>query len=329
MKKVAFIGGGAWGGALAIACANAGRDVIVWDRSLEVVASINNQKRFPAHPDVILSNKISATNNIENLKGADAFFITTSIAGARDVLAQMKDIIGKKPVVMTSKGLELSTGLLAFQVAQEFLGETAKIALLAGPNFAHDIARGKISTTVIFSKQKAISKALAEAIACDFFRPYQSTDIIGGSICGVVKNIIAIAAGISDGMGLGENARAAIITRGLAEMSRLVLKMGGKKETVMGLAGVGDLFLTASSMKSRNYSLGFGIGQGQTVEEIMATRSATTEGLLSASAIQILANKFQIEMPLSTAVNTIVSSNISPTEIVKQLMTRPLKKEQD
>lgn len=326
-KKIAFIGGGAWGGALAIVCAKAGRDVIVWDINSQVVEAVNHRHEFPVHSGIALSEKIVATNDMHDLAGADAFFVTTSIAGARDVLGKMKTIIGDVPVVMTSKGLEHSTGLLAFQVAEELLGPEAKVALLAGPNFASDVAKGKISATVLFSKYPEVAKMLAEALASEVFRPYQSTDITGGSVCGVVKNIIAIAAGISDGMGLGENSRAAIITRGLAEMSRLVLKMGGKAETVAGLAGVGDLFLTASSMQSRNYSLGFGIGQGKTVEEIMKTRTATTEGLLSASVINLLAEKYQVEMPLSAAVYEVTSGRFSPAETVKRLMSRPLKEE--
>lgn len=329
MHNIGIVGAGAWGTALAQALAVGGRDVLMWAREPEAVQSINeNHENALFMKGIRLDEKIKATDSISQLSACDTLLIVTPAQHVRATLESLKgDIAEGKPVVICAKGIELSTGLLMSQVAEEEVPK-ATIAILTGPTFASEIVRNKPSAVTIAARDKDVAQEIREGLASRNLRTYVTDDLYGAQIGGAIKNVIAIACGAIIGRGLGESARAALLTRGLAEMSRLSMAIGAKKETLMGMCGVGDLVLTCTSMESRNYSLGYLLGQGKTLEDIMNERQgkSVTEGIHTAEALVTMAKKHAVDMPICETVHKCVSGQYNIDDSIAAMLDRPLRK---
>jgi glycerol-3-phosphate dehydrogenase (NAD(P)+) len=325
MEKIGIIGAGSWGTALAQCFANSEKDVLVWAREPEIVDSINQSNENTLFtPGVTLNKNIKATDSLSRIADCDTLLLVTPAQYVRSTLHAIKaEIAEGKPIVICSKGIELDTGFLMTQVAQEE-APNATIAILTGPTFASEIIRGLPSAVTIAARDKDVAQEIRDGIASKTLRPYITDDLIGAQIGGAVKNVIAIAAGVLYGRGLGESARSALVTRGLAEMARLASAMGAKKETLMGMCGIGDLMLTCSSMQSRNFSFGVQLGEGKTVEEILAERKAVTEGVHTAKALIVLAKKHAVDMPISEGVHKCLIEHTPVEEAITHILERPL-----
>lgn len=328
MNTIGIIGGGAWGTALAQVQAVNGKDAILWAREADVVASINadhENKMFL--PGIPLHNNLRATGNLADIAKADAILLVPPAQHLRSTLEALKDFLNPEtPLVICAKGVEINTGILLSQVAYEVLPK-AKIAILTGPTFAAEIARGLPSAVTLAMKDKNESEALAAALSSRALRMYASDDILGAQIGGAVKNVIAIGCGIIEGKKLGDSARAALVTRGLAEITRLANALGAKKETLMGMCGVGDMILTCSSIQSRNFSLGVALGQGRKLEDILGERNSVTEGVYTAKALSVMAKNNAVEMPISQALNACLSEGADIDEMIEKMLDRPVKAE--
>jgi glycerol-3-phosphate dehydrogenase (NAD(P)+) len=322
------IGAGAWGTALAHAYANEGHDVTLWAREESVIASINdhhmNDDFLPNHP---LCPALKVTGDLQSVLKADAILLVTPAQYIRATLRGLKDQLHPDtPLIICAKGIEIETGSLFSQIMFEEIPHIP-YAIFTGPTFAAEVAKDHPVAMTLAVSQKEWGTKLQTLLAAKTIRPYLSEDLIGTQIGSAVKNVIAIACGIVNGCGLGESTRAAILTRGLSEMARLAVAMGGKRETLMGMCGVGDMILTCSSMQSRNFSFGAMIGQGKTVQEILDSRNSVTEGVYTAKALQVLARKNAIEMPICQAVYDAVIDQKPIKEIMNDLLGRPLKPE--
>lgn len=326
MNKIGVIGAGAWGTALAQSLAGAGRDVIMWAREPEIVKSINEDHENTLFlKGIKLHENIKATDSLTAAAQADVILITTPAQHVRSTLQSLKADVGEgKPFVICSKGIEIETGMLMSQVAKEVV-PNGSFAILTGPTFATEIASGLPSAVTIACADKDIGAQLQEALSSRILRTYLTDDVIGAQVGGAVKNVIAIACGVIHGKGLGESARAALVTRGLAEMSRLANAMGGKKETLMGQCGVGDLILTCSSMQSRNFSLGAALGEGKTLADILASRNSVTEGVHTAKALVVMAKNNAVDMPIAAAVNGCLNDGLSVQDTIEKMLDRPLR----
>jgi len=329
MNKVGVIGAGAWGTALAQSICNAGRDVIIWARESEVAESIQTHHENSLYlKGIPLNERLQATADIHDLSDVDALLIVTPAQFIRQTLENFKDVIADKPFIICSKGIELKTGLLMSEViADTFPEGSAKAAYLSGPTFATEIAKGLPCAVTLAMEDTALGEELVNLIGSRTLRTYLSNDIIGTQIGGAIKNVIAIACGVVEGRGMGESARCALITRGLAEMGRLAKAMGAQKSTLMGMCGVGDLMLTCSSMQSRNYSFGFKLGKGQSMEDILNGRIAVTEGVHTAKALKVMAQNNAVDMPISSAVYDFIEIGASIEEVMAKTLDRPLRKE--
>lgn len=329
IKKIGVIGAGAWGTALAQSMANAGRNILVWARENDVVESINHKHENTLYlPSIRLNEMIKATHNENDLNDCDLFLITTPAQHVRAVLEQMKNRLADKPFVICAKGIEIETGHLMSEVVEEII-PNAKVGFLSGPTFAGEIARGLpcAVTLAMDEKHKEAGEKIVASMGSRTLRTYLADDIIGAQIGGSVKNVIAIAAGVIHGRGMGDSARCALVTRGLAEMGRLVKAMGAKKSTLMGMCGIGDLMLTCSSMQSRNFSLGVQLGEGKSLEEILGDRIAVTEGIHTAKALRVMAKGNAVDMPISKAVNDFINKGVPIDSIIESVLDRPLRKE--
>lgn len=329
MKKIGVIGAGAWGTALAQSIANAGRDVLMRAREEEVVKSINEENENILYlKSVSLNEKIKATINIHDLNDCDLFLVSTPAQHVRKTLEEMKEIFTEKPFVICSKGIEIETGNLMSEVVEEIIPD-AKAGYLSGPTFASEIGKGLpcAVTLAMEAKHKELGEEIVKAMGSRRLRTYLADDIIGAQIGGAIKNVIAIAAGVIHGRGMGESARCALVTRGLAEMGRLAKAMGAQKSTLMGMCGMGDLMLTCSSMQSRNFSLGVQLGEGKTLEEILGDRIAVTEGVHTAKALRVMARNNAVDMPISRAVYDFLHEGIEIDALIKNVLDRPLRKE--
>lgn len=328
MPSIGVIGAGAWGTALAQVFAKGGRDTTIWAREAEVIESINNSHENTMFlPDVALNENLKATGSLEDIAQKDIILVVTPAQFTRAMLIELKALIpAGKPVVICSKGVELDTGLLLSRVAEEVLPE-ATLAILTGPTFASEVARGLPCAVTIAVKTREIGQQIQDALGVKGFRPYITTDIIGAELGGAIKNVIAIACGIIEGRQLGESARAALVTRGAAEISRLAIAMGGQKETLLGMCGIGDLMLTCSSMQSRNFSLGVALGQGESLNQILESRKAVTEGVHTAKAALALAKRNAVDMPITEAVNKCLNEGVSIEDAIEHMLNRPFKYE--
>ena len=325
IKKISVIGAGAWGTALACVAARAGSEVTIWAMEEEVVETINSGYENTTYlPGITLPKGITASTQFDHVADADAILMVAPAQFVRSVLAKAKPHMAPgTPIALCSKGIERSTGKLMTTVLEEELPE-ALPAVLSGPSFAKDVASGLPTAVTLACEEAQVGKALVAALNLPTFRIYLSDDLIGAEIGGAVKNVLAIACGIVDGKKFGESARAALIARGFAEVKRFAVALGAQKETLSGLSGLGDLILTCSSPQSRNQSLGVALGEGQSLETIMANRKTVAEGVHSAHAVVTLAKQHSIDMPISEAVEDIVSGSKSVDEAIEALLARPV-----
>ncbi|MCA9267753.1 MAG: NAD(P)-dependent glycerol-3-phosphate dehydrogenase, partial [Planctomycetales bacterium] len=286
MAKVGVIGGGAWGTALAVTAARAGHDVTLWAREAEVVAAVNDTHVNSLFlPEVKLDPAIVATGDLAVVSTCELILLVPPAQHLRAVATAIKPHLTPTiPLIICAKGIELSTCALMTDVVADVLPGAPRL-VLSGPTFAKDVALGLPTAVTLATDQIELGRGIAERLASPGFRPYVSSDPVGVEVAGAAKNVFAIGCGIADGKGFGANARAALLTRGLAELVRLAVACGGKPETLMGLAGLGDLVLTATSMQSRNYSLGVALGQGKTLAEVLGARRSVTEGVTTAGAL--------------------------------------------
>jgi glycerol-3-phosphate dehydrogenase (NAD(P)+) len=325
LKKVGVLGGGAWGTALAAAMNRAGLETTIWAFEGSVALEINeNHENLTYLPGVKLDAGIKATNDLADFASMDIILSVTPAQHLRAMATKLKTHISDKTaMVICSKGIEVTSGKLLHQVLEDVLPNNP-IAILSGPTFAIEVARGQPCALTLACRDIAVAKEIANAIATPTFRPYQSDDIVGAQIGGAVKNVLAIATGIVSGLALGENARAAVITRGLAEMARFGDMYGAEQETLMGLSGLGDLVLTCSSTQSRNMSLGKAIGEGRTLQDIMQERNSVAEGAHTVEIVHKIASEKSIDMPITAAVHAILKEGKDVKSVMNELLARPI-----
>ncbi|MBW8297785.1 MAG: NAD(P)-dependent glycerol-3-phosphate dehydrogenase [Sphingopyxis sp.] len=319
------VGGGAWGTALAQLLAADGAPIRLWAREQDVVAAINAEHRNPVFlPGAALSGSLTATSALTDMANCDALLVVVPVPFLRAVLAELP--AGDAPLIFCSKGMEAGSFAFPIDMARE-LAPQRPHAVLSGPTFAHEVAAGLPTAITLAAADRDLAAAIAGAIARPHFRPYVSTDVIGAEIGGAIKNILAIACGIVDGAGLGLNARAALISRGFAEMTRFGLARGAQAETLAGLAGLGDLVLTCTSSNSRNFTLGQGLGRGEDAETLMADRRTVAEGAFSAPVIAAAARADGIDMPICDTVARLVAGETRVADAIQALLSRPLRSE--
>ena len=322
--KIGVIGGGAWGTALAQVAAHGDRPVRLWAREAEVVAAINDRHENPLFlAGVPLSPTIEATGSLDDLASCDALLVVAPAQHVRAVLTQLPR--SRAPLVLCAKGIEAGTRQLVGEIARDVLPD-APIAVLSGPTFAHEVAAGLPTAVTLACTDRDLRDRLADRLAGPAFRPYASSDVIGAEIGGAVKNVLAIACGVVEGAGLGQNARAALIARGFAEMTRFGLAKGARAETLAGLSGLGDLVLTCSSTSSRNFSLGVGLGQGKPAAALLADRRTVAEGAFTAPVLREAAAAAGIDMPVAEAVCALLDG-AAVAEVIHALLARPLREE--
>ena len=322
---IGVIGGGAWGTALAQVAAAAGGDVVVWARESQVRDGINGAHENPVFlPGIALSPSIRATDTLGALHGCEAILVVTPAQHMRAILAETPQ--GAAPLVLCAKGIEEATMSFLHDVAAP-MHPRAPIAVLSGPTFAHEVAAGLPTAVTLATADRSVGEQLRDLLARPHFRPYLSDDVVGAEIGGAVKNVLAIACGVVEGRGLGQNARAALISRGFAEMTRFGLACGAKLETLAGLSGLGDLVLTCSSTSSRNFSLGKGLGEGARAADLLADRKTVAEGAYTAPVLVRAAKRAGVEMPIAAAVCRLLAGEASVAETVEGLMARPLRSE--
>lgn len=327
---VGIIGGGSWGTALALAAHRAGSKVTLATRNKNVIASIGEHRINDIYlPHIFIDPDIMIADDFKQACDSEIVVMAMPSHCLRSACISISDYLPTQAsVVVGCKGIERGSLLLMHEVVQSVMPKNP-VAVISGPNFASEVARGKPSATTIACTDRDIGNRLVYAMGSKFFRPYLSDDIIGAQIGGALKNIIAIACGIAFGRQLGENARAALITRGYAEMVRLCLAKGGKQETLMGLSGIGDLILTCSSVHSRNTSFGLALSKGSPVGEVLVNEGrGVIEGAVSAESAHKLAIKHQLEMPICDTIYKILHENMEIEAAVNVLLDRPFKLEQ-
>ncbi len=330
MGPIAVLGAGSWGTALAIQLARRGREVRLWGRSaadLEAIAEHRENRRYL--PGAALPDSLAIFPDLgECVAGVSDILVSVPSHGLRETLELLKPSMHPDArVCWATKGFELSTGLLPHQVAAEVLGANRPMAVLSGPTFAKEVGVGLPTAMTIAANDDDFAAELAQAFSGDNFRAYTSDDIVGVEVGGAVKNVLAIGAGISDGLGFGANTRIALINRGLAEMTRLGVALGAQRETFMGLAGMGDLVLTCTDDLSRNRRMGLALARGLSIEEAQEEIQQVVEGVLAAKAVREVAERTGVEMPICNEIYRILYEGASPREAVGALMSRALKAE--
>jgi glycerol-3-phosphate dehydrogenase (NAD(P)+) len=324
VKRIGVIGGGAWGTALAQVAADGG-DTVLWAREPEVVESINSAHENRLFlPSVPLHPEIRATGELAELADCDALLVVTPAQHMRAVLAAMPRL--RVPLILCAKGMEEASAKLMHEVARSAQPGTP-LAVLSGPTFAHEVAARLPAAVTLAVDDRAVGEALRARLARPWFRPYLSDDVIGAEIGGAVKNVLAIACGVVEGRKLGLNARSALISRGFAEMTRFGLAQGARRETLAGLSGLGDLVLTCSSVSSRNFSLGKGLGEGRSAADLLADRRTVAEGAYTAPVLKRAAEAAGVDMPIVAAVCALLAGEAGVDEVVERLLSRPLRAE--
>jgi glycerol-3-phosphate dehydrogenase (NAD(P)+) len=328
MQSIGIIGGGAWGTALGLVALRAGREPLLWAREAEVVSAINERRENTLFlPGTTLDPRLRATGDIAEVASRDLLLLAAPAQHLRAIVGSLAPHLKPgTPVVVCAKGIEEHSGALLSEVVAQVLPQ-APMALLSGPTFAVEVATGHPTAITLATSDAALGQRLVHALGSRAFRPYHTDDVIGAQIGGAIKNVIAIACGIVVGRKLGDNARAALITRGLAEMARLALAKGGRAETLMGLSGLGDLTLTCTSLQSRNCSLGAALGEGKQLAEILAARRSVAEGVTSAAAASELAQRLSVEMPIVAAVDAILHRGAAIDTAIEGLLARPFRSE--
>jgi glycerol-3-phosphate dehydrogenase (NAD(P)+) len=319
--KLGIVGGGAWGTALAQVAATGGRETMLWALEPEVVDAVNARHENPVYlAGIPLDPAIRATSDLADLEQCDAWLMVTPAQHMRSVLERAGG--SDRPLVLCSKGIEEGSGVLLHRVATQAC-PGAPVGVLSGPTFAHEVAKGLPTAVTLAAENDGLAQQLRDRNAQPTFRVYLSDDVTGAEIGGAVKNVLAIACGVVEGKGLGQNARAALIGRGFAEMTRFGMALGAKRETLAGLSGLGDLVLTCSSTSSRNYFLGKGIGEGRAAAELMTNRKTVAEGAFTAPVLAKLARDKGIDMPIVAAVDALISGRASVDQVLDALLTRP------
>jgi glycerol-3-phosphate dehydrogenase (NAD(P)+) len=322
-SHIAVLGAGAWGTALALAAHAAGRDVTLWVREDDVLADIRAGKENRFLPGVSIPRGLKVTGDLAEAARADALLLAVPAQVLHGFAERLKPHLAKdQPVVICAKGIEKGSGKLVTEVAAECL-PGAPLAILSGPCFARDVARG-LPTALTIAARDDLATKLQAALGSATFRPYASDDMTGVALGGAAKNVYAIACGVVEGMGLGENARAALLARSFAELARLGESLGAKRETLMGLSGLGDLVLTATSPSSRNFSFGMELGRGKTVRDLSAPGRPLAEGVATAPALVARAKRAGVEMPIAEAVSDLLSGALPLGEALMRLMSRRL-----
>ena len=326
MKRIGVIGAGAWGTALAQMLSSGGRDVLIQAREQEVVDAINTRHENTMFlPSVELHETLKATTDLHEVAKRDVLLIVTPAQHVRTTLETIKeDLTPETILVICSKGIELQSGKLLSEVCDEVTPDQTT-AILTGPTFASEIAAGLPAAATLGIADTEIADQLQDLLGVNNFRPYTTTDIIGVQLGGAIKNVIAIACGVVYGRELGESARAALLTRGVAEIARLGVAMGAHKTTLLGMCGIGDLMLTASSMQSRNFSLGAALGEGRSMDSILKQRNAVTEGIHTARSTLDLAKRYAVDMPITEAVYKCLHEGLSVDDAIEQMLNRPFK----
>lgn len=320
MPHVGIIGAGAWGSALAILANRAGSKATLWTRNPQVIESIRTRRENAQYlPEQFIDPAIAVTDSTDFVSSCDVLILTIPAQSLRTVAISLSDSIPSHlSMVVATKGIERGSLMLMSEVIQSILPHNP-LAILSGPNFAREAAAGLPTATTLAIHNPQVADRIAFAIGGKYFRLYNNDDLVGTQIGGAVKNVLAIAAGIVEGRGLGENARAALITRGIVEISRLAKAKGGREETLMGLSGIGDMLLSCTSGKSRNYALGVAIGRGG------VTRNAgLTEGVATAESVSQLAKKLGIAMPICFAVYEVLAGTLAIGTAIERLLERPL-----
>jgi glycerol-3-phosphate dehydrogenase (NAD(P)+) len=327
IEKLAVIGGGAWGTALAQVAATGGRETLLWALEDDVVSAVNRIHENPVYlKGLKLEAAIRATSDFSDLAEADAWLVVTPAQHMRAVLGRAP--CPNMPLILCSKGIEESSGKLLHDVAREAC-PSSPVAVLSGPTFAHEVAAGLPTAVTLACEDRELGERLRARINLPHFRTYCTDDVAGAEVGGAVKNVLAIACGIAEGRGLGQNARAALIARGFAEMIRFGMAMGGRRETLAGLSGLGDLVLTCSSTSSRNFSLGKAIGEGKKPAELMKDRRTVAEGAHTAPVLDRIAKEKDIDMPLVDAVATLLAGKIGIGDLLETMLSRPPGDEED
>ncbi len=323
---IAVIGAGAWGTALAIVAA-ARTKVLLWAREREVVDAIARTRVNGLFlPSILLPERVEAIGDIARAATADAVLLVAPAQHVRSVLLSLQPVLKPKvPVVLCAKGIETGSGLLLSEVLTDVLPE-AEPAMLSGPSFARDVARG-LPTAVTIAAREAVAVRLQASLGQAWFRPYVSEDVVGVALGGAAKNVYAIACGMVEGAGFGESARAAAISRGFAELLRLGAALGARSETLMGLSGLGDLVLTATSFSSRNFSFGVALGKGAKVQDISGAGHPLAEGAATAPALIARARRHGVELPIAEAVAAVLAGELNVRDAAERLLSRPLKPE--
>jgi len=328
INRIGILGGGAWGTALAVAAAAAGRDVVLWARNPAVVDAINDDHANPLYlPAIDLDPAIRATGRLAEAAGADALLLAVPAQHLRGLATDLAAVaLADRPLVICCKGIEQGTGATMGEVLDTTMPGNPQ-AVLSGPTFAIEVARGLPTAVTLAAADPVVGQRLIDALGRPVFRPYYSADPRGAELGGAVKNVLAIACGIVEGRALGDNARAALISRGLAELLRLGRHLDVKSESLMGLAGLGDLVLTCTSGTSRNYSLGVELGRGRALDDILKERRSIAEGVWTADALHGLAKQRGIDMPIVHAVHSLLHEGAGLDQVIGGLLTRPFTSE--
>lgn len=330
MKQIAVIGAGSWGTALAVIAARAGHSVRLWSRNDEVVSSVNVRRVNSRYlSSTSIPESVTATSDIEAaLKDTSMVLLAVPSHAARETLIAMTpQLLEDAIIVNVAKGIEIETGKRISEIAKEVVTGSHPFVTLSGPSFAKEVVAGHPTAIVAASKDAVAARAVQNDLSFDNLRIYTNADVVGTEIGGSVKNVMAIAAGMTAGLGLGANSIAALITRGLAEITRLARREGAQMETLMGLAGLGDLVLTCTGNLSRNRFVGEELGKGRTLAEITAELSEVAEGINTARAVKKLADRAGLEMPITNEVNAVLYDGKPARDAVAELMSRPLREE--
>ena len=329
-EAVAVLGAGSWGTALAIQFARAGHPTRLWSRSAADVSAMRAERQNRRYlPDAAFTDGMAVHDDLAAaVKGAVAIIVAVPSHALRALLTQLKPLLARDArLAWATKGFELDTGKLPHQVAYEVLGDKYPVAVLSGPTFAREVGMGLPTAMTIASPDAEFAAQLARSLHAPNFRAYTSTDIVGVEVGGAVKNVLAVGAGLSDGLGFGANTRIALITRGLSEVVRLGVALGAQPETFMGLAGLGDLVLTSTDNQSRNRRFGLALAEGKSVETALREIGQVVEGYTAARAVHEVAQREKVDMPLVGGIYRILYGNEPARDVVKDLMTRPIRAE--
>ncbi len=325
IQRIAVLGGGAWGTALALTCARAGRDVTLWEFDAGNAEHLASKRESRFLPGVRLEDSIKVTRALAEASRSDTILLVVPAQAMRSVIKSLAQTISAgSPLIACAKGIEHGTHKFMSEIIAE-CAPNAVPAILSGPSFAADVARGLPTAVTIAAPDAAIAGALAQAISSGTFRPYHSTDVRGVELGGATKNVLAIAAGIVTGRGLGASASAALTTRGFAELVRFGKAFGARTETMMGLSGLGDLILTCSTPQSRNFSFGVALGKGE--KPAGAAHGKLAEGAFTAPVLLEMARAKNVEMPICAAVADVLAEKLSVDAAIESLLTRPIKSE--